>query len=512
MRLLTRIKEIFNRARKPGFKWDQIWKDAIRNDIGDESGFVWTDLHYENLYRFIFPEDSDYATFMVDKDAYKSWKDVLGEISVQQNVRYGEPIKDVLIEFGNDDFSDWGPLKFPANSENILLSGYLSEGTHVFHQEKKTILDSIALNWCRNIGVFNISFSSGTDEKIYGDGTIVNGIHTSKIVDCSRIFIKECEYTNMTSGAAVRVHNCSDIFISDNVFYDKFFVPGDIGGVAVHADVDNACWNVRIENNSFRNLTDAIGWTTYGDESQHATGSLMKCTFNANHVWVTPEYYRITEARESINDSRLTSEQACAEDGVDIKSGAFTDITSDYYNEVAYNVLHGFRPTNQACGGSGSAGSGIVLHRMASRINIHDNIIFDTTGGIRLYGKSKEDEDLQFINVENNLINQAYQFGNRADRDTSPYGVGIAIGYVDNTIRVAYNTIVEAYRAFTIHDKSEAKLEDNVTSMVVYQTGYHLKTEGIVDAELKRLKSTDIRLNRHVDPFGTSTYRRVLFT
>jgi hypothetical protein len=121
------------------------------------------------------------------------------------------------------------------------------------------------------------------------------------------------------------------------------------------------------------------------------------------------------------NNHFYTTLGRCSENAVDMKIGG-TQTTV-----IRGNRMHGFRPNDGACGGSGGGlGEAIIIHESASNVDIDRNEIYDSAGGISITGNN--------VYVTNNLIRNLV-------RDTFAFAsIGI-YAYDCNTVELRHNTL-----------------------------------------------------------------------
>ncbi len=146
--------------------------------------------------------------------------------------------------------------------------------------------------------------------------------------------------------------------------------------------LNGAIYN-KILNNEIRCTGDGIHYSEVDStETVQKYGALIE----GNDFYITPEFYADC-------DTGLRSESglcACAENAIDIKVTS-TDpgpLPADEVTVIRKNLMHGFRETAPACGGSGSLGPAISLHHgYTHQVIVEDNLIFDSGIAIQLLEK-----------------------------------------------------------------------------------------------------------------------------
>ncbi len=286
--------------------------------------------------------------------------------------------------------------------------------------------------------------------------------------------IDYCLFERFLGIAALRILQSNDNLIQRCVFRNKTEGMGvDMGGIVISARAGGEARGNRIVDNEFYNLTDAVGLQYNvprkgNRESNAQTGSVPATVIENNDIYLEPRLYREKE----------DGEWACAEDGLDIKVGSKSNKPEDRIL-VLGNRIWGFRPTDQSCGGSGSTGVGILLHRQASNILIKDNIIFNTAQGIVVFGENpkKPGEKVENITIENNLI---CDMRRAVDREQ----MGLAMRLVAPcTLR--YNTVCKAEELFFFHVRqSEHVLRHNLFKDIKRASGFQMPSGLVAEANL----------------------------
>jgi hypothetical protein len=133
--------------------------------------------------------------------------------------------------------------------------------------------------------------------------------------------------------------------------------------------VRNSDWNRIVKNEIVDIAGDAIA---SGQREDHAGGLIIQ----DNDLYLTPASY--TDGNGNLDPGGDT---ACAENAIDIKTNWPSTAppgSADEWYLIEHNRMWGFRPTDTRCGGTGSAGSTIVIHWPRSRgILIRHNVLWD---------------------------------------------------------------------------------------------------------------------------------------
>ncbi len=162
-----------------------------------------------------------------------------------------------------------------------------------------------------------------------------------------------------------------------------------VGNMKVSRNVDGVCIGLqgyttrggtvrilgtRILNNEIFNCVDGI--QAIANTSRGYTKDFSGTQISGNDIYLTPDLYSNCSGRRDRN-----GECACAENGIDIKSGA-ENASRPFV--VSDNRIWGWRQTDTRCGGSGSAGDAIVTHGRSKNVWIEHNVIFDVPLGVTL--------------------------------------------------------------------------------------------------------------------------------
>jgi hypothetical protein len=232
----------------------------------------------------------------------------------------------------------------------------------------------------------------------------------------------------------------------------------DQGGIGFYTIDGKPAWGNRIIGCEIFNWTDAVGVpvTPRGDsvDGSFVPDLLIEdCDF-----YITEDLYIQKE----------TGEWACAEDGVDLKTGGTEENPAIMRN----CRLWGFRPTDQDCGGSGSSGKCITAHLAARNWIIEDNVFFNSNEGIYITDESKPGAKTENIVVRNNLLFNMVQAVpceiRRGEVQYNPDGTckenvhsGSAFRSTGDA-RIYGNTVVDAVRFNSIRPNPNSVYLDNL--------------------------------------------------
>jgi hypothetical protein len=148
------------------------------------------------------------------------------------------------------------------------------------------------------------------------------------------------------------------------------------------------------------------------------------------------------------NNHIYTTQGSCSENAIDVKVG--TPI-------IRGNVMHGYRPSDGSCGGSGGTiGEAIIIHKKAGRVLVESNEIYDSGSGVLVYAGEN-------VKLLNNIIHDIV-----TDYDAWT-NIGIYIGGVE-AVDVLHNTLVNVPRdALRIGERPIPHL--NIRNNLFYNTG-----------------------------------------
>ena len=349
------------------------------------------------------------------------------------------------------DYVDWGKLELSASGtdrEPRILRYYDPRSRDPYHPphpvklagqpDKEVVLENFVFDGADHWILHGLTFRGKGVQK----RGIVGG-HVSQIKDgADHNAIDYCLIEHFAGIAAIRIFESNYNVIQNSVIRDKAEGLGvDMGGIGISAGYQAESRGNRIVNNEIYNLTDAIGLiynvARDGDPERSQVGEVPATIIENNDFYIEPRLYR----------QKGNETWACAEDGMDLKAGTKSTDPRDRIR-ILNNRLWGFRPTDQSCGGSGSTGAGIVIHRNASNILIEGNIFFDLTQGITAFGKNRKypDEEVEHIAIINNLF---YNL-----RDAVPGNPNSGQAFRLSTgVDMYYNTVAKARSLLFVQEK-----------------------------------------------------------
>ena len=127
----------------------------------------------------------------------------------------------------------------------------------------------------------------------------------------------------------------------------------------------------RIVSNEIYDCTDSIQLYRPDESNAIDFGDTVS---DDNDMYLTPAIY--SDCNGTMDEQ---GDCACAENAVDIKAAG---TGPDNIVQVSNNRMWGFKPTDTACGGTGSGGTASVVH-MTSRYTLHQgNVIWDSPAGV----------------------------------------------------------------------------------------------------------------------------------
>lgn len=350
------------------------------------------------------------------------------------------------------DYVDWGTLEFTASGtekERRILRYYNPTTKDPYHPEhpvklaEKPELEVVVEN-LRLIGtsywVFHgLTFRGRASNKKGFTGGLVNQIG----FDANHNIINFCLFEKFLGAGAMRIFQSHYNTVQNSVVRDKGADIGvDIGGIGISAFWQQEARGNRIVNNEIYNVTDAIGLiynvNKNGENERAQMGAVPGTIIENNDFYIEKSMYSYKDGEE----------WSCAEDGLDFKTGTKSTKAEDRVL-ILNNRIWGHRPTDQSCGGSGSSGSGIVIHRDASNMLIRGNIIFDVAQGVSIYGKNKKypEEAVENIALVNNLL---YDMRDVVDGN---FNSGLAMK-LTSSVDVYYNTVVNARQLLYVHERN----------------------------------------------------------
>lgn len=379
--LLQQLSDLLN-LYQIDFKDDIIIDDPVI-DEWNKTGFN-PNQYYSTVMEY--PEEIKERILNLENNVIESYTN-RDKITVDANIQSWDEVgftDDNIYELKPGNYLHLGKLDL-NNLNNVTIIGPASaseRNKNIFTSERgEAVLESVFMDGCTNVILNRIKFdgiAGNNKPDKYGD--IIMGSN-SRLTNCLGCSIINCWTRNCFGG--FRIQDCDNCNFHRNLATDKPRVSPDIGMVGIYASNDKRSLNNLISCCESVGMSDGIG---------------IPLNDNSNRGEVSGTYIYNCEIylpKESYNSDGT----ACAEDGIDLKNGG---------SNVSYIIgcrMGGFRPTDQTCGGSGSPGSGIILHRAAQNWIIKDTVIWDSTFGIRLdRGKKELEEYVKNITIDNCLI------------------------------------------------------------------------------------------------------------
>lgn len=426
LNVLERTKE------KPGF----IPANTMTRLAADTEAFFPASEYLCDLSMLDFPADKpphrQKNVQIISPDKFTSWQDA--GIN-DPNIRY------FLITPG--DYTAWDKLESTASgtaTQKRIIRYYDPTAADPYHPPHPVILadqkgKEVIVESIRLIGASHWVFHGLT---IRGRGNAKKGLvggHTSQIgFGADHNIVNFCLFEEFLGVGAMRIFQANYNCIQNCVIRNPAEGLGvDMGGVGVSAYHNEIARGNRIVNNEMINLTDGVGLirnvNREGILEKSQMGEVPGTIIENNDIYLDPSRYTYKNGEE----------WGCAENGLDFKEGTTSTDPKDRIL-VLNNRIWGFRFTDQTCGGSGSVGAGIVVHRNAKNYIIKGNIIFDVPQGISISGPNKKkypDELAENIALLNNLFFDI--------KNTHPdnFNSGLALRLTAN-VDVYYNTIKSA--------------------------------------------------------------------
>jgi hypothetical protein len=188
-----------------------------------------------------------------------------------------------------------------------------------------------------------------------------------------------------------------------------------------------------------------------GRDNMIRNNEIYDCTGDGIHFY---PYH--TVSRNFIEHNHFyTTLGPCSENAIDVKCGSPI---------ILGNVMHGYRPNDGSCGGSGgTVGEAIIIHKEAYNVLIDGNEIYDSGSGIIVYHA----EDLRIINnVIHDIVTDPSTWTN----------IGIYVNGVTSA-SIVNNTLADIPRdALRIGEGPILTL--NVRNNLFYRTGRSYRKDG----------------------------------
>lgn len=270
-------------------------------------------------------------------------------------------------------------------------------------------------------------------------GIVFDETDASPIVFTDRArgnLLRDCEVRN-GGWTGIYIEDGDENTIQNCHLYDFSEKPGtDAHAILIR----NGRGNV-VSGNTIYNFT--------GDGVQLIDGNSSGTLIEGNHIY--------------------TVDGRCSENAIDIKT-----IDGVEQTIIRGNLMHGFRETDTSCGGSGSIGSAIVIHKDAEKILIERNEIYDVNGALRVLRRDGgTPHNIQFIN---NLVH---------DTDYHPSnwvsGFGVQV-WGGDMVDVCNNTFVNVPGfVLSLGKSADLRIQNNVFYNVGDGSHESLSGNSIID-------------------------------
>jgi hypothetical protein len=207
----------------------------------------------------------------------------------------------------------------------------------------------------RASGTYRFQGSTFKNLKVHADDVIIDGIHvnaqgdrnpgTGSAIKGDRTVINNSLFENV-AGTTMVVAG-SDVTIQNSTFKDTKPEPRK----------DRHCIFVQAGAHRLKILNNTI-FDCAGDGIQVAPNASgpRDALIADNHIFITDKMIQ-------------PDGSACAEDALDFKGGRGVVVRN--------NTMHGFRPTDKNCGGTGSKGAAVVIHMKANNYTLENNEAYD---------------------------------------------------------------------------------------------------------------------------------------
>lgn len=332
--------------------------------------------------------------------------------------------------FAPGDYRHLGVLELKDRKDLTfyLMTGIDGKNPAHIGVTNMAILEAVELRNCEGL-TFQGLTHSGVGKTIQG---VIAGIG-STVRDCNNIIWDNCLFENPANGL-FRIVNSNYCTFQDCVVRRAPKIRGDRSGIGFQATRDSESRGNVVVNCEFYDLTDGIGTpASYRPGTMPGPNDLVGpvpgLVIYGNHFYLTEYSYPDPVGR-------LT---ACAENALDFKVGGTSWEEGDYVL-VENNIMHGYRPTDQECGGTGDAGGCITVHRNTKYLQITGNVMFDSGYGVAVYPE-KDDypaEKVHDIQVVNNLFHRMVD----AAGNTTVNGIALRSAVEDTVFW--NNTVIDA--------------------------------------------------------------------
>jgi parallel beta-helix repeat protein len=242
------------------------------------------------------------------------------------------------------------------------------------------------------------------------------------------------------------------LWTNDNMVRNCEIHSGSEEGIHFTYGERNVVENCRIHDFASVPYKDAHGIVMAGGKDNVIRNNeIYDCTGDGIHFY---PFHKVSGTLVE-NNHFYTTPGSCSENAIDVKVG--TPI-------IRGNVMHGYRPNDGSCGGSGgSIGEAIIIHIEAGDVLVESNEIYDSGSGVLVFAGEN-------VKIFNNIIHDIVT-------DPSVWtNIGIYINAVE-AADVVHNTLVNVPRdALRIGERAIPHL--NVRNNLFYNTGRSYRKDG----------------------------------
>ena len=326
-----------------------------------------------------------------------------------------------MISLVPGDYTRLGPLKIDwGTPEKPVFLTCEESYVHPCNTAYRAILESFDFQNSSNVILHGLTFRGNSVEKTDRNGVTVRGGAVSRIANCDNIVIDSCLLEQWCGIGALRVIDSTNVSFQRNVVRKRLHFAGDSSGVGFYASTGFSASGNQCILNEFADVTAGVAVP-----AENGLGTHPGLLIGWNTVHFTD--YSYSNAKPGFG---------CMERGYDLKAGG----TEENPLLLINNFVAGVRPTDQNCGGTGSAGTGITLHRNAQNVVVDGNVVVDCPTGIEIHDarRDKPDEHVGNIVIENNLIAYPHDIGGAYPDSERQVGIFSAI----KDYKVQNNTIL----------------------------------------------------------------------
>lgn len=287
--------------------------------------------------------------------------------------------------------------------------------------EIPTITESFLFEGATNFVVTGIKFSPG---RIH-----MKPLPGAPSTASQNIVLDNLLLQGSRSATQTSVQRAENVWIQNSVYRDTRVTAGDNHCIGLTGKLSR----ITVTNNEIFNCA-GDGLQFQSDIMGDNISSVEHLIIDRNHFYLTDELY--TACNNQPEDSTAICSKG--ENGIDIK--AASTITKTI---ISNNVLNGFRQKE----GTDWMGSAIIVHGEPSRnIEIENNVIFDTTGGISVDKQSSPSRMLIHHNLIYNFIKKGlFLHGGDSETEKPPAEQDLTdpeyLFWVNNTIKWGDNML-----------------------------------------------------------------------